>query len=139
MSAARQEKFRNIVCLLAGSFVYSVGTHCFVVPANIAPGGASGLALMVNFVTGLPVGVLTMVVNVPLLILAWIYLSRKFAVSTAMSCIDLHSLFRDPGFRGGAGISHVHRGPAAVQPVRRRDRGGGHGADLHVRLHHRRK
>ena len=87
MSAARQEKFRNIVCLLAGSFVYSVGTHCFVVPANIAPGGASGLALMVNFVTGLPVGVLTMVVNIPLLILAWIYLSRKFAVSTAMTCI----------------------------------------------------
>ncbi|WP_276850340.1 YitT family protein [Enterocloster lavalensis] len=87
MSAARQEKVRNIVCLLAGSFVYSVGTHCFVVPANIAPGGASGLALMVNFVTGLPVGVLTMVVNIPLLILAWIYLSRKFAVSTAMTCI----------------------------------------------------
>lgn len=77
---------KNICCLLAGSFIYSLGTHCFVAPANIAPGGASGLALMANYVCGLPVGILTMVINVPLLILAWIYLSRGFALSTAVSC-----------------------------------------------------
>ena len=40
---------------------------------------------MVNFVTGLPVGTLTLVLNVPLLILAWFYLSKKFAVSTAIT------------------------------------------------------
>ena len=78
--------FKNVALLLTGSFIYSVGTHSFVAPANIAPGGASGLALMVNFVTGLPVGILTMAVNVPLLVLAWIYLSRGFAISTAVSC-----------------------------------------------------
>lgn len=77
--------FKN-AALLVGSFIYSVGTHSFVAPANIAPGGASGLALMVNFVTGLPVGILTMAVNIPLLVLAWIYLSRGFAISTAISC-----------------------------------------------------
>ncbi len=77
---------KNLALLLAGSFIYSVGTHSFVAPANIAPGGASGLALMVNFVTGLPVGILTMAVNIPLLVLAWIYLSRGFAISTAVSC-----------------------------------------------------
>ncbi len=78
---------KNTALLLIGSFIYSVGTHSFVAPANIAPGGASGLALMVNFVTGLPVGILTMAVNIPLLVLAWIYLSRAFAISTAVSCI----------------------------------------------------
>lgn len=77
---------KNIILLLAGSFIYGVGTHCFVAPANIAPGGASGLALMANFVTGLPVGILTMVINLPLLILAWLYLSGRFAVSTAVAC-----------------------------------------------------
>ena len=53
------------MCLLAGSFVYSVGTHCFVVPANIAPGGASGLALMVEFWRRGCQWALTMVVNIP--------------------------------------------------------------------------
>lgn len=82
----KKNLWKNTVLLLAGSFIYGVGTHCFVAPANIAPGGASGLALMANFVTGLPVGILTMVINLPLLILAWIYLSGKFALNTAVAC-----------------------------------------------------
>lgn len=86
MTEKNKNRLRDAACLAGGAFVYGVGTHCFVAPANIAPGGASGLALMVNFVTGLPVGVMTMVVNVPLLILAWIYLSRRFAISTALAC-----------------------------------------------------
>lgn len=76
---------RDISLLLIGSLVYGIGTYVFVVPANIAPGGASGIALMVNFVTGLPVGILTLVLNVPLLVLAWFYLSKRFAVSTALT------------------------------------------------------
>ena len=76
---------RDVSLLLIGSLIYGLGIYMFVVPANIAPGGASGIALMVNFVTGLPVGTLTLVLNVPLLILAWFYLSKKFAVSTAIT------------------------------------------------------
>ncbi|CBK77277.1 UNVERIFIED_ORG: hypothetical protein B5F06_02935 [Lacrimispora saccharolytica] len=76
---------RDVSLLLIGSLIYGIGIYMFVVPANIAPGGASGIALMVNFVTGLPVGTLTLVLNVPLLILAWFYLSKKFAVSTAIT------------------------------------------------------
>ena len=76
---------RDVSLLLIGSLIYCIGIYMFVVPANIAPGGASGIALMVNFVTGLPVGTLTLVLNVPLLILAWFYLSKKFAVSTAIT------------------------------------------------------
>ena len=76
---------RDVSLLLIGSLIYGIGIYMFVVPANIAPGGASGIALMVNFVTGLPVGTLTLVLNVPLLILAWFYRSKKFAVSTAIT------------------------------------------------------
>lgn len=76
---------KDIVLLIIGAFIYSIGTHAFVVPANIAPGGASGLALMVNYLFGLPVGVMTLVLNVPLLVLAWFYLSRRFAVTTAIA------------------------------------------------------
>lgn len=82
----KNNKGKSLFYLMAGSFIYSLGTHCFVSPANIAPGGASGLALMVNYVCGLPVGILTMLVNIPLLVLAWMYLSRGFAVKTAISC-----------------------------------------------------
>ena len=41
---------------------------------------------MLNHVTNLPVGRLTLMVNVPLPILAWFYLSRAFALRTAFAC-----------------------------------------------------
>ena len=63
-------RYRNL-------YVCCAGEYC--------AGRSSGIALMVNFVTGLPVGTLTLVLNVPLLILAWFYLSKKFAVSTAIT------------------------------------------------------
>lgn len=78
--------FRDALLLVMGALIYSVGAQCFVVPANIAPGGAVGIALMLNYVTGLPVGSMTLMVNLPLLVLAWFYLSKKFALRTAAAC-----------------------------------------------------
>lgn len=51
----------------------------------MAPGGAIGVALLVNHLTNLPIGMMTMATNIPLLILAWFYLSRRFAVTTAVT------------------------------------------------------
>ncbi len=82
----KNEKIRNVLLLLLGALIYSVGAACFVTPANIAPGGAVGIALMLNYLTGLPVGAMTFTINIPLLILAWKYLSRRFAVKTAAAC-----------------------------------------------------
>lgn len=78
--------FRDALLLVIGALIYSVGAQCFVVPANIAPGGAVGIALMLNYVTDLPVGSMTLMVNLPLLVLAWFYLSKKFALRTAAAC-----------------------------------------------------
>ena len=51
-----KEAVRDMLLLVIGALIYSVGTQSFIVPANIAPGGAVGIALMMNYVTGLPVG-----------------------------------------------------------------------------------
>ena len=77
---------KDFLYLILGAFIYSIGTHSFIETADIAPGGAVGVALMLNHVTNLPVGRLTLMVNVPLLILAWFHLSRAFALRTAFAC-----------------------------------------------------
>lgn len=94
---------RDVSLLLIGSLIYGIGIYMFVVPANIAPGGASGIALMVNFVTGLPVGTLTLVLNVPLLILAWFYLSKKICsvYGNHHSCLFLRAGFCSSAFYTG--------------------------------------
>lgn len=78
---------KAFVGLGVGCVMYAVGTHAFVEPAQIAPGGAMGVALMISYLSALPVGLLTLAVNVPLLVLAWFRLSRRFAVRTGLVCV----------------------------------------------------
>ena len=46
---------KDFLYLILGAFIYSIGTHSFIETANIAPGGAVGVALMLNNVTNLTV------------------------------------------------------------------------------------
>lgn len=85
MNIQFKQEGKNVILLLAGSLLYGIGTHAFVEPAQIAPGGAIGAALMVNHFVDIPIGMLTLAINIPLLALAWFYLSRRFAVTTAIA------------------------------------------------------
>ena len=42
---------KDFLYLILGAFIYSIGTHSFIETADIAPGGAVGVALMLNHVT----------------------------------------------------------------------------------------
>lgn len=72
---------------LAGSFIYAVGLVCFTQSAQIAPGGVSGLSIMINYMWGLPIGVLTLVLNIPLLILSYRFLGQRFTLRTVLSVL----------------------------------------------------
>lgn len=75
----------DVVFDIAGSALFSVGLMCFSAPNNIAPGGVSGISIMLNYLFGIPVSALTMLLNIPLLILAWIFLGHKFTLKTLKS------------------------------------------------------
>lgn len=56
----------------AGIFLYMVGIKVFAAPAGIAPGGASGIAVLVNYITGFPIGLFCSLFSIPLLfIILW--------------------------------------------------------------------
>ena len=83
----KKEWIKSVVLVVLGALIYSVGTQYFIVPAQIAPGGAVGIALMINHLTALPIGTLTLLINLPLLVLAWFYLSHRFTIRTAMATV----------------------------------------------------
>ena len=59
----------DILCDIAGSILYAVGIYTFAKTANFAPGGISGLALIMNYLWGLPIGTMSLVLNIPLILL----------------------------------------------------------------------
>ncbi len=55
----------------------SIGINMFLKPHTIAPGGLSGLSLVLNKVTGLPVSAIMLIIGVPLVILAFRIMGTK--------------------------------------------------------------
>lgn len=78
---------RDLIYDLIGALLQAFGVWCFIEPCMIAPGGASGIALLVNHITGLPVGTLTLIINIPLLISAYILLDKKMAIKTIRTVV----------------------------------------------------
>ena len=64
------------------AILYGVGTSLLIDPNNIAPGGLTGLAIVLNRVSDLGVGMWFMLMNIPILIIAIVKFGIRFTVST---------------------------------------------------------
>ncbi|MCL1824226.1 MAG: YitT family protein [Oscillospiraceae bacterium] len=77
--------FVDLIIIISASAVYSYALHAFIAPADIAPGGVTGIATIVNSLTDIPVGVLYGLFNLPLIILGFIFLGKAMMVKTIIS------------------------------------------------------
>ena len=67
---------------ILGCVSYSAGVTIFAVPNNIAQSGMTGVAIIINYLFHTPIGITNFCLNVPLFILAWIFIGRKFTLKT---------------------------------------------------------
>ena len=56
----------------------------FIFPNNFAPSGVGGIATMVQYVFKFNAGYLNLLINVPILIVAWFLVDREFVIKTAL-------------------------------------------------------
>ena len=80
--------------ILAASLLYAAAIALFLDPNQLAPGGVSGIAIILNRLTDLPTGTLILIMNVPLLALGMWKLGWKFVLST-MVAVAASSVFTD--------------------------------------------
>lgn len=79
---------------IVGSFFFAVGVYNFAAQANFAPGGVTGIAIIVNHFTKLPIGTLALVLNIPLIVLAWRILGHRFLLRSFRTLI-VNTIFLD--------------------------------------------
>lgn len=77
----------DIVIIIFGSGIYALGVHCFTSPNNIAPGGVTGIAIIVSSVTDWQVGTLISLMNIPLIIAGFILLNKRVMIKTLISVV----------------------------------------------------
>ena len=87
----------NFALLALGSAIAAFAVEEFLVPNTILDGGVIGVGMMVSHVTGIPLALLTVLLNVPFLVLGGVRLGRGFTVRAAFSmtvfsgCVELFS------------------------------------------------
>lgn len=82
------QKIKSIVLdvfiTIVGCFIFSYAFYGFLKPNEIAIGGVGGISAAIMSSFDLKMGVLIFSINVPILILAWIFLGKKFTINTTL-------------------------------------------------------
>lgn len=81
------EKTMILLRVVVGAAIYAAGFRLFMYPNNIVPGGVSGIAMIVNKLVGMPVGIMTIIINVPLFFAAWKLVGRNFMVGSLIGML----------------------------------------------------
>lgn len=77
---------RDFALIILGGLVQSLAVRSFLVPAQLVSGGVSGLAQFFYYLWDWPIGMVTMVANIPLFVLGWKHLGGpRFAIRTMLS------------------------------------------------------
>ncbi len=73
--------------ITAGCISFALAMTLFYEPAVLAPGGASGVAVIINAITELPLGLMIILVNIPLFILGAVKIGKNFIIKTVYATV----------------------------------------------------
>ncbi len=82
----------DYVLITAAAFLYAAGVSLFIDPNNLAPGGLTGISVIVGKVTGMETGTLLFLFNIPIGLIGLWKFGIKFMIST-FYCVTLTSVF----------------------------------------------
>lgn len=89
-----KEIFMDFLVDVIGSIAIAVGVYNFALNANFPVAGFSGIAIIIYHLTGLPVGVGTIILNIPVAIFCYKFLGRTFFFKS-LKTIVISSVFMD--------------------------------------------
>ena len=128
--------------ILLGCLIGAAAYPAFLIPNNIAPGGLTGVATILNYLFALPVGTVSLALNIPLFIIGYRSMGKIFAFrsliatvlfSLLIDILPIRPVSRDPllgtlfgGVVLGAGLGLILRGGATTG-----------GTDMIARMVHR--
>lgn len=75
-----KKEITHILLTLVAAFVSVVALHTFVIPSNFSPSGIDGLCTILYEITGINMGWFKILINIPLLVLAYIFLNKKYVL-----------------------------------------------------------
>ena len=82
----------NWTRITIGAIIIALGIELFLVPNQLSTGGFSGISTIIYYMTGMPVGTAMLLLNIPIFLLAFFKVGKKFFVNALLGT-TLLSLF----------------------------------------------
>ncbi len=105
--------FKVIVMAVLLAVVY----YLFVVENHFAPAGLNGIATMIQYKTGFSIGYMSLIINVPLCLLAFVFIDRSFAKRTLVFCLAYSFCYIALQKTGIHNIQYNANGHDTIYPV----------------------
>ncbi|MEG2337686.1 MAG: YitT family protein [Clostridium sp.] len=75
----------RVIFMIVGSILASIGLKMFLIPNNIIDGGVVGVSIMASYITSIPLGLFTFILNIPFLVIGYKHIGKTFAISSLFS------------------------------------------------------
>ena len=89
MTAKTRKRLYNFLfvpfAIIFSGVIRAVIVHMFVVPFDFATSGVTGIGVMIEHATGFSAGWTTLILNAPLLVLAFLFIGKRFTVISGIS------------------------------------------------------
>jgi uncharacterized membrane-anchored protein YitT (DUF2179 family) len=82
-------KLIDLVIIFLGCMIASLGVNLFLAHAKLLSGGATGVALILEYTLKIPTGIVVFLVNIPLLLISYKKLDRSFTIYTTLGMLCL--------------------------------------------------
>lgn len=79
----------ELLIMTFGMFFVAVSVHFFLVPSKLIIGSISGLSIVLYEITGIPVSIVSFIINSILLVLAYVLIGKEFGIKTVYTALML--------------------------------------------------
>ena len=103
--------FVVFVVTVIGTLLYAIGMNAFFVPHHFLAGGLAGIAMIIYYLTGFPIGTMNLLLNVPLLLLSLRYMGKFYTAVSILGAVTLSFFIDATAFSESV---HHHSQPSGI-------------------------
>ena len=81
--------YKDILGILMGAFIIAIAIQLVLVPVHMLTGGVSGISIILNFLTGVDIWIWYMALNIPIFIVGYKFISKRFAFYSLIGMVAL--------------------------------------------------
>ena len=87
MDIKKFKYFFSYLIIIILALLQSINYHFFIIEHDFAPAGLNGIITMIQYKTGFSISYMSLIMNIPLCIIAYFFLEKRYAIHTLIFTI----------------------------------------------------